>query len=130
MMRLTILVAAVVGCLAAAPVPMYKADPSLEGEMALPPLSLAPGLKLDDRWLIPSKYHDLPGDAPLRKALRETQVLRLVRAAYSNREIARELVLSNKTVGRHLENIFAKLGVSSRVAALAMVAADGVIAPR
>jgi DNA-binding CsgD family transcriptional regulator/tetratricopeptide (TPR) repeat protein len=61
---------------------------------------------------------------------RELQVLRLVRAGYSNREIASELVLSNKTVGRHLENIFTKLGVSSRVAALAMVAGDGLIAPR
>jgi ATP/maltotriose-dependent transcriptional regulator MalT len=60
---------------------------------------------------------------------REVQVLRLVRAGYTNREIAHELVLSNKTVGRHLENIFAKLGVSSRVAALAMVAEDGSIAP-
>jgi DNA-binding NarL/FixJ family response regulator len=62
--------------------------------------------------------------------MREIQVLQLVRAGYSNREIARELVLSNKTVGRHLENVFAKLGVSSRVAALAMVAENGGIVPR
>jgi hypothetical protein len=75
MMRRTILVAVVVGCLAAAPVPMYRADPSLEGEMALPPLSLARGLKLDDRWLIPPKYADQSGEEELRKVLRETQAL-------------------------------------------------------
>jgi hypothetical protein len=75
MMRLTILVALVVGCLAAAPVPMYKPDPSLEGEMALPPLSLAPGVKLDGKWLIAPGYADRPGEEELRKVLRETQAL-------------------------------------------------------
>jgi ATP/maltotriose-dependent transcriptional regulator MalT/class 3 adenylate cyclase len=52
---------------------------------------------------------------------RELQVLGLVGDGYSNREIARELVLSHKTVARHLERIFDKLGVSSRVAALAVL---------
>jgi class 3 adenylate cyclase/DNA-binding CsgD family transcriptional regulator/tetratricopeptide (TPR) repeat protein len=71
-----------------------------------------------------------PPGTPAALTGRELQVLRLVRNGYSNREIARELVLSNKTVGRHLENIFAKLGVSSRFAALAMVAEHDLIAPR
>ena len=48
---------------------------------------------------------------------RERQVLRLVAAGYSNREIAAELVLSEKTVERHLSNIFAKLDVPNRAAA-------------
>ena len=50
---------------------------------------------------------------------REVEVLRLVAAGKSNREIAAELYLSVKTVARHLSNIFYKIGVSSRTAATA-----------
>jgi DNA-binding CsgD family transcriptional regulator len=50
---------------------------------------------------------------------RELQVLRLVASGKSNREVASELVISEHTVARHLQNIFAKLGLSSRTAASA-----------
>ncbi len=50
---------------------------------------------------------------------RELQVLRLVAAGKSNRQIAAELVISEHTVARHLQNLFAKLDVSSRTAASA-----------
>ena len=60
------------------------------------------------------------GDArPERHGLtdRELEVLRLVAAGKSNREIAGALVISEHTVARHVQNIFGKLGVSSRTAA-------------
>ena len=50
---------------------------------------------------------------------RERQVLVQVASGKTNREIAAALVISEHTVGRHLENVFAKLGVTSRAAAVA-----------
>ncbi|WP_052596615.1 helix-turn-helix transcriptional regulator [Luteipulveratus mongoliensis] len=50
---------------------------------------------------------------------REIEVLQHVASGLSNAEIARSLVLSEKTVARHLSNIFAKLDVSTRTAAAA-----------
>jgi DNA-binding CsgD family transcriptional regulator len=48
---------------------------------------------------------------------RELEVLRLVSSGLKNRAIAEKLRLSEKTIDRHLSNIFVKLGVSSRTAA-------------
>jgi DNA-binding NarL/FixJ family response regulator len=48
---------------------------------------------------------------------REVQVLALVAKGKSNKEIAAELVISDRTVARHLSNIFTKFGVSTRTAA-------------
>jgi ATP/maltotriose-dependent transcriptional regulator MalT len=50
---------------------------------------------------------------------RELEVLRLVASGKSNREIAAALVISEHTVARHLQNIYAKLRISSRAAATA-----------
>lgn len=50
---------------------------------------------------------------------REAEVLRLLASGKTNREIARNLGLSEKTVARHVSNIFAKTGVPSRAAATA-----------
>jgi DNA-binding NarL/FixJ family response regulator len=59
-----------------------------------------------------------PGE-PHGLTLRELQVLRLVTAGRTNKAIAAELILSERTVDRHVSNIFTKLGVSSRAAATA-----------
>lgn len=48
---------------------------------------------------------------------RELEILRMVAVGRSNREIANDLVLSEKTVRNHLEHIYAKAGVSNRVSA-------------
>jgi DNA-binding CsgD family transcriptional regulator len=58
---------------------------------------------------------------------REVEVLRLVAAGKSNHAIATELVISGHTVRRHLQNIFAKLNVSSRTAAAAFAFERGLI---
>lgn len=63
------------------------------------------------------------GDSPL--SARETEVLRLVAAGLSNREIASSLVLSEHTIHRHVANVLRKLGQSSRAAAAAYATRAG-----
>jgi DNA-binding NarL/FixJ family response regulator len=58
---------------------------------------------------------------------REVQVLRLVAEGYTNREVAHALVIGAATVKRHLDNVFAKLGVSSRTAAAAVAIRCGLL---
>ncbi|WP_331732496.1 LuxR C-terminal-related transcriptional regulator (plasmid) [Streptomyces avidinii] len=58
-----------------------------------------------------------PGTETYGLSERELEVLRHVVGGSSNRQIAAALVISEHTVARHLQNIFAKLGVSSRTAA-------------
>jgi DNA-binding CsgD family transcriptional regulator len=60
-------------------------------------------------------------------SVRELEVLRLVATGKTNRAIARELFLSEKTVDRHVSNIFAKLDVPSRAAATGYAYEHGLI---
>ncbi len=62
-------------------------------------------------------------EVPRRLGLtpRESDVLRLVALGLSNVQVARELHVSERTVAKHLERVYAKLGVSSRTAAVARV---------
>ena len=58
---------------------------------------------------------------------RELEVLRLLASGRTNRAIGEELVLSERTVERHLSNIFRKLGVSTRSAATAYAFEHGIV---
>jgi len=58
---------------------------------------------------------------------REREVLRLIARGLSNRLIARELVLSEKTVKTHVSAVLAKLGVADRTQAALLAVRDGVI---
>jgi ATP/maltotriose-dependent transcriptional regulator MalT len=68
-----------------------------------------------------------PGELPGGLTAREAEVLRLVAAGKSNRAIAGELVISEHTVARHVQNIFTKLNVSSRSAATAFAFERGLV---
>jgi len=77
-------------------------------------LGAAPGVaRLDalTRGAAPGSAHGL--------SARELQVLRLIATGKTNRAVAAELSISEKTVARHVSNIFTKLGLSTRAAATA-----------
>jgi ATP/maltotriose-dependent transcriptional regulator MalT len=80
--------------------------------------------------------HDAEGALRLRRpesslprglTEREGEVLRLVATGCSNKEVAQQLFLAEKTVARHLSNIFTKIGVSSRSAATAYAFENGIV---
>ena len=68
-----------------------------------------------------------PAAASTLLTARECDVLRLVAAGKTNREIGAELVISEHTVARHVQNTFTKLGVSSRAAATAYAYEHGIV---
>lgn len=68
---------------------------------------------------IDSLMKGIPSDHTYRLTPRELQVLRLIATGETNKVVASKLSLSEKTVDRHVSNIFAKLDVSSRAAATA-----------
>jgi DNA-binding NarL/FixJ family response regulator len=60
---------------------------------------------------------ELRASGPDGLSEREIEVVRLVAAGQSNREIADELVLSIRTVERHIANVYAKAGIHSKAQA-------------
>jgi DNA-binding CsgD family transcriptional regulator len=84
-----------------------------------------------DAAYVRTRLFTLPRPRATRRKLpfdlseREAEVLRLVAAGKSNRQIAAELFISDKTVANHLSSIYAKTGVENRVAAAAFALRHG-----
>jgi DNA-binding NarL/FixJ family response regulator len=76
---------------------------------------------------VESLLRPAPGRDARGLTARELEVLRLVAAGKTNRSVAGDLVLSEKTVARHVANIFGKLGVSTRAAATAYAYEHGLV---
>jgi DNA-binding NarL/FixJ family response regulator len=68
-----------------------------------------------------------PPGGPLTE--RETEVLRLMAAGTSNREIAARLYVTEATVKTHVNNVFGKLDVNDRAAAVSWAFRSGVVSP-
>ncbi|QYF91410.1 response regulator transcription factor [Arthrobacter sp. PAMC25284] len=75
----------------------------------------------------PHAAHDADTTVAGALTARETEVVQLVSAGLTNRDIAVELFISEKTVARHLSNIFTKLGLTSRAAATAYAYQHGLV---
>jgi DNA-binding CsgD family transcriptional regulator len=89
-------------------------------------LGAGPDVERIDR-LAPPAAGTTVGDEESRLSAREREVLALVAAGKTNREIASDLFISPHTVSRHVEHIFAKLGVSTRAAATAYAYAHDLV---
>jgi HD-GYP domain-containing protein (c-di-GMP phosphodiesterase class II) len=66
-------------------------------------------------------------EGPAGMTAREVEVLRLVALGLPNKEIARRLVISPKTVSNHVEHIYAKIGASTRAAAALYAVQHGLL---
>ncbi|MGH9280261.1 MAG: helix-turn-helix domain-containing protein [Acidimicrobiales bacterium] len=81
------------------------------------------GAAADLRALVPAATPE----APCGLTAREVEVIGLVATGRSNRDIAGELFISDKTVARHVANIFLNLDVTTRSAATAWVYENGLL---
>ena len=88
------------------------------GEMVLSP-SVTPAV-FDALRRAPGPANDEAEDGLGALTAREREVLNLLARGLSNRDIAEELVITNKTVKNHLSRIYEKIGAHSRSEAIAM----------
>lgn len=93
--------------------------PDLSGETGLDPACIAALRSCARPGSGPQREHTYPGTADLALSSRELEVLRLLTEGASNPEISNALYISRRTAEHHVEHILAKLGVTSRTAAVA-----------
>jgi DNA-binding CsgD family transcriptional regulator len=97
------------------------ADMELDAaRLAFSNLGAGPDLASIERACLPQTR-----GGPAGLSRREVEVLRLVAAGHTNREIAAMLIVSEHTVARHVQNMFTKLGVNTRTAAAAVAHRHG-----
>ena len=89
----------------------------IEGRAMTAEQALAYALEQEDAAPEPAA----PEPYPAGLSAREVEVLRLVAQGLTNAEVAKELFISSRTVNRHLNSVYQKLGVSSRAAATRFV---------
>ena len=94
----------------------------LEAEVGLDGDAVACVLAATGRRPAPS-----PAGWPAELTDREVEVLRLIARGRSNRAVAERLFISPKTVGRHVENLYRKIGVRSRAAAAVFAMEHGLL---
>jgi len=70
-----------------------------------------------------------PVEPPAGLTAREVQVLRLLARGLTNKQAAQQLEISPKTVGRHVESIYSKIGASTRGAAALFAVEHGLLRP-
>ena len=88
-------------------------------------LGAAPDVAAIEAMVAPARPEAAPRGGAHGLSARELEVLLLVASGKTNKVIARELFVSEKTVDRHVSNIFAKLDVPSRAAATAWAYQNG-----
>jgi DNA-binding NarL/FixJ family response regulator len=77
----------------------------------------------------PPRHGRAGDDGEVRLTTREQEILRLIADGHTGRDIAAQLVISPKTVERHRENLFAKLGLRNRVELTRYAIREGLVDP-
>ena len=116
---------------------LSRQTPGVETDETLQQLGPMVGPQLDP-MCFEALVASLDGARPSRAARRrqrpgnlterEAELLRELAKGLSNKQIANSLVISQKTVEHHLENIYNKLGISSRTSAVVFAVQNGIVA--
>ena len=96
-------------------------------ELGSPPL-LELALRVARTHRLAFAGRNAPATGPESLTVREQEVLRLIAAGHTNRLIARDLGISEKTVSVHVSNVLRKLQVGSRTEAAGIAFREGLVA--